>query len=171
MPYYVARELIDLANHPKKPWVSTTDEGTGNILGVPESYYYFAKLDSTPICPSQHYKEQHQHVLGHTSHLPLTPGYTTSDDFGCDGDDTPHKPNPNNIIPNVIVANRTFNDPEPSIVDLVFFDYIEKYILEGLRLLGHKYRHEDVKQYMPGRDPTLTELIQEWASREWKGDC
>ena len=179
VPYSVAKKLIYLANNPRKPWVSSDP-----TIGVLESHYYFAKLDSTAFCAPQNYKGQHQYVLGqslypakftkHESHLhlaPLTPGYSTSDDFGCDGDDTPHKPISEYNIPNVIVANRTFSDTEPDIVDLVFFDFIQMYILDGLRLLGLKYRRQDVKHYMQGGDPAMTELIQEWVDREWKGDC
>lgn len=112
-------------------------------------------------------------ILDYEPHLqqaPLTPGYCTSDDFGCDGDDTPHKPTSKNIIPNVIVANRSFSGPEPDVVDVVFFDFIEKKVLEGLKLLGRKYRPQDVKHYMQG-EPTMTELIQEWVGGEWKGGC
>ena len=149
--------------------------------GVPESDYYFAKLDSTT---PQNYKGQPQQVLGqplyaakspdyeqpHPHPTPLTPGYYTCDDFGHDGDDTLHIPIITNVIPNAIAANRSFSNPEPDVVDVVFFDFFMKKILEKLKLLGHKCRPEDIKQYVQG-DPAMTELIQEWVRREWKGGC
>lgn len=51
-----------------------------------------------------------------------TPGYTTTDDFGTDGDDTPHSPIPYYSQPNVFQANASFpaDGSKPATIDLVF---------------------------------------------------
>jgi len=40
----------------------------------------------------------------------VTPGYVTSDDFGTDGDDTPHSSIPFFEVPNYVGGNASFPD-------------------------------------------------------------
>lgn len=55
----------------------------------------------------------------------LTPGYVTTDDFGTDGDDTPHSEIPNYDLPVYVWTNASFPATgKPSSVDLVFLDYV-----------------------------------------------
>ncbi|KAK7211356.1 hypothetical protein V2G26_018534 [Clonostachys chloroleuca] len=63
----------------------------------------------------------------------ITPGYATKDDWGTDGDDTEHTGIPNYTIPSYWESRAGFptgSDPEK--VDLIFFDFIEKYVLQDL---------------------------------------
>lgn len=69
----------------------------------------------------------------------LTKGYVTYDDFGHDGDDTPHKPVVNFPVPNVVEAVQVAHQEEDS-VDVVFYDFISPNILWALNEL--KYEEE-----------------------------
>ncbi|KAF1931806.1 uncharacterized protein M421DRAFT_417555 [Didymella exigua CBS 183.55] len=64
----------------------------------------------------------------------LTPGYTTVDDFGADGDDTPHTAIPAYTQPNDLQANASFpaDGSAPATVDLVFLDFIASYVVNAL---------------------------------------
>ena len=82
----------------------------------------------------------------------VTPGYTTHDDFGDDGDDTIHAPVEYFDVPNCVQAvfpkqgsnisledegvNETGQDDE--VIDLVFNQFLTPYVLRILNLLGDK---------------------------------
>lgn len=105
----------------------------------------------------------------------LTPGYTTSDAAGDDGDDTIHEPIRFYKVPNVIESRIGFPSLEstaaedPEKVDVVYIDFIERYVLLALRFLGTGYAVGDTETYMEGRE--MTGLISKWVERNWKGDC
>ncbi|KAI9739361.1 MAG: hypothetical protein M1834_007574 [Cirrosporium novae-zelandiae] len=93
--------------------------------------------------------------------VPLTPGYITHDDGGSDGDDTVHAPMSFYRVPNCIQAEIGFSsNNEPETVDLVFMDFIQPWVLLGLKFVGLEYELEDVEVYMNGT--TFTDLLGEW---------
>jgi hypothetical protein len=57
--------------------------------------------------------------------VPPTPGYTTKDDFGTDGDDTLHSAIPFFRIPDYFAGSAGFSQQPPATVDVVFVDFIE----------------------------------------------
>ncbi|KAL8867739.1 MAG: hypothetical protein Q9174_005466, partial [Haloplaca sp. 1 TL-2023] len=90
----------------------------------------------------------------------LTPGYTTHDDAGTDGDDTIHSPITLYDIPNIFETRLNFptsfssssssSSPssssssskqieEPATVDIIYIDFIEWYMLLALKFLGTDY--------------------------------
>jgi hypothetical protein len=86
------------------------------------------------------------------------PGYTTTDDFGTDGNDTPHSSIPQYKLPNYVQANASFptDGSDTKTVDFVFVDFIEeKYVIPALSTAkgssgtGMSYSIGDVKLYMP----------------------
>ncbi len=98
----------------------------------------------------------------------LTPGYTTHDDAGNDGDDTLHSPINFYKVPNCIESRVGFpSSPadDPDIVDLIYVDFIEKYILLALKFLGTDYEQEDTEIYMQGK--TLTAVVGDWVAEHW----
>ncbi|CAN6605938.1 hypothetical protein TRVA0_003S00782 [Trichomonascus vanleenenianus] len=99
------------------------------------------ELDAVPI-------DQNRLVL---NELPReeTPGYRTIDDFGSDGDDTPHIPWKTFPIPNVIVGRSAISD-ETRTVDLVFNDYLRSFIVETFMLIGYE---DEIHEY-GGLSPT-----------------
>ena len=81
----------------------------------------------------------------------LTPGYTTTDDFGSDGDDTPHSSIPYYNQPNDLQANASFptDGSDPSVVDLIFLDFIASDVLGALSQVGANFTMADVSYYLP----------------------
>ncbi|KAL1981250.1 hypothetical protein VTN96DRAFT_2849 [Rasamsonia emersonii] len=112
--------------------------------------------------------------------LKLTPGYTTVDQGGKDGDDTIHSPIPFYRVPNCIqtliqpetspdevLPGRTTTDPDT--VDLVYVDFIEPYVALAAKFSGLDVDFEsDSDTYMKGT--TLTSLILNWVKEHWKCD-
>lgn len=102
----------------------------------------------------------------------LLPGYTTKDDAGSDGDDTIHAPIQFYDVPNCLESRIDFpptskgRDDDPESVDLVYVDFIERYILLALTFLGTDFTSADTDVYMKGQ--TLTSVIGEWAQKNWK---
>lgn len=114
----------------------------------------------------------------------LAPGYTTVDDAGSDGDDTLHSPIRFYNVPNCIESRIRFpttdsgddtltDDPQgsknPETVDLVYIDFLHRYILSALRFLGSEYQEKDTDIYMKGMD--MTTLISDWIGKNWDGTC
>ncbi|MCJ1277727.1 hypothetical protein MMC21_005541 [Puttea exsequens] len=97
----------------------------------------------------------------------LTPGYTTSDDAGSDGDDTIHSPIKFYRVPNCLESHIAFppTQSDPASVDLVYVDFIESYILLALKFLGSDYAEGDTDVYMEGQ--TMTHVISEWVKGHW----
>jgi len=86
----------------------------------------------------------------------VTPGYLTTDDFGSDGDDTPHSTIPYYSVPNYVAGNASFpattlGDDDP--VDIVFLDYFASTVVSVLNGLGANNTIADVAYYM---DPSFT---------------
>lgn len=101
----------------------------------------------------------------------LTPGYTTKDDAGNDGDDTLHSAITFYDVPNCIQAlvKPSAMKDDPEVVDLVFIDFIQPWMLLALKFTGLEYDVEDVADYMEGQN--LTTLLARWVSHHWKKNC
>ncbi len=101
----------------------------------------------------------------------LTPGYTTKDDAGSDGDDTVHAPISFYRVPNVIQSRidppSQLGDPET--VDVVYIEFIEPWVLLAFKFLDLDYSIKDTAIYM--EDENLTTLLAKWVTANWQGDC
>lgn len=95
----------------------------------------------------------------------LVPGYTTTDDAGSDGDDTVHAPISFYDVPNCVQANVHFAGSQPETVELVYNEFIEKWVLLALRFLGVTYTVEDTTSTFDGK--TFTEVISDWVHENW----
>jgi hypothetical protein len=82
-----------------------------------------------------------------------TPGYTTTDAFGTDGDDTIHSKIPYYSYPDFFQANGSLPSngklADTDTVDLVFLDYVAASVVTVLDSLGGNYSSEDVSYYLP----------------------
>jgi hypothetical protein len=97
----------------------------------------------------------------------LTPGYVTSDDFGTDGDDTPHSTIPDYDVPVYVQTNASFPATgEPTTVDLVFLDFIKSDVLSVLSSLGMNYTKSQVVPYLP-KNFTTTSYLPLYAKQFW----
>lgn len=92
------------------------------------------------------------------------------DDFGTDGDDTPHSKIPNFPQPNDVQANASFpmDGSDPETVDLIFLDFIaKKYVIPALQSLGGKYTEADIEEYLP-TNFTTNSYLPEFAKLAWQ---
>ncbi|KAF1964100.1 hypothetical protein BU23DRAFT_562208 [Bimuria novae-zelandiae CBS 107.79] len=100
-----------------------------------------------------------------------SPGYTTTDDFGTDGDDTIHKAIPRYPQPNDLQANGSFptNGSLPDTVDLVFLDFIAPNIIDALNGpdVGGGYTEDDVSYYLP-KEFTTNSYLPTYAKIAWQ---
>jgi hypothetical protein len=106
-----------------------------------------------------------------------SPGYTTVDDFGADGDDTVHAPIPLYEQPNDLQANASFpaDGSMPATVDLVFLDFIAGTIVKALNGpdVGGNFSLAQVEYYID-RQFTTNSYLPAYAKIAWKGsaeDC
>ncbi|KAK3940521.1 Metallo-dependent phosphatase-like protein [Diplogelasinospora grovesii] len=93
------------------------------------------------------------------------PGYTTVDDFGSDGDDTPHSSIPYYPIPDFFAG--VANYPEagsPQVVDVVFVDFIES---DVLAILGSGYSKANVTPYVSSNFTSQDYLIP-YVQAKWQ---
>ena len=110
---------------------------------------------------------------------PLTPGYTTSDDAGNDGDDTLHSKIKFYRVPNCIESRINFPESshsldsdkvdDPDMVDLLYGTFIEDFILLALKFLGTDYSIDDTEAYADGQD--FTDILKNWVQEKWAGEC
>lgn len=71
--------------------------------------------------------------------LRLSKGYMTHDDFGTDGDDTPHRPVINFPVTNVVQsAQLNYTTDGDATVDLVFYKFITPNILWALKEIAYE---------------------------------
>lgn len=98
----------------------------------------------------------------------ITPGHTTHDDYGQDGDDTMHSKVPFYPITNCIQALGSFPESsDPVLVDVVFADFVAGHVIDVLSLLGASYTLSDVEPYL-GSDDTLSSVMRNYTSKHWK---
>ena len=99
----------------------------------------------------------------------LSPGYTTSDDFGTNGDDTPHSriPDYSSQLPTYFQANASITaGSPPSTVDLVFIDYITADVLDALKGFNVTRTESDSKFYVTPQF-TTQDYLPIYAANYW----
>ena len=105
----------------------------------------------------------------------LTPGYTTKDDAGEDGDDTIHSKISSYKVPNCFEARvnttSTVDGKEEPVetVDMVYLEFIEPWMILALKFLGGAYDLNSTLPYAGGKD--FTTMIAEWVKDNWNGEC
>ncbi|QKX63708.1 uncharacterized protein TRUGW13939_10879 [Talaromyces rugulosus] len=98
----------------------------------------------------------------------LTPGYTTSDDFGTDGDDTQHSTIPHYEPPAYVQGNVTILSGAgqvPEHYDVVYIKHMEPKVLAALKCLD-KTQEYKVDDYTDATINTNT-LLQLYAQKYW----
>ncbi|KAJ4374926.1 hypothetical protein N0V83_002004 [Neocucurbitaria cava] len=173
VPYEQASKVLGILNagafQKKRRDLSTADFGFSNIL---------ADRDTCIDPPLTHdyagvTRRSHQagRLIRRQSTSATTPGYTTTDDFGTDGDDTIHSKIPNYNQPNDLQANASFpvDGSDPTTVDLVFLDFIASYIVNALNTpdVGGSYALSDVSYYMD-KSFTTNSYLPAYAKIAWQ---
>ncbi|EXJ90588.1 hypothetical protein A1O1_03691 [Capronia coronata CBS 617.96] len=171
VPYNQAKKLLPLLNSGGEifetfdPSLAVWKMSPPDQLGIPEDIVVLEER------MSEHLFNHEQTPISESTDRPLIPGYTTVDDTGDDGDDTVHSPISFYRVPNCIqsVINPGNVDLEDEVVDVVFNEFIQPWVLLGLKFLGLDYSDEDVDKYMP--DDTMTTIIAKWVSMNWADNC
>ncbi|KAF1974890.1 hypothetical protein BU23DRAFT_553127 [Bimuria novae-zelandiae CBS 107.79] len=169
VPYRAASQLLKLLNN-EGPIVSAMREGN-DYLQPPEHVVaqyrpeiYAASQAHTvhDFAPAAH----HQNPIQGSDKDDLFPGYTTHDDAGDDGDDTLHSVIPFYWVPNCVQASIGFSDNEdPEVVDVMYNEFIQKWVLLGLEYLGQGYTEGDTHEYAGGK--SFTDILTDWVKEHW----
>ena len=162
VPYSQASQVLDILNngpHQKRAVdVDMYARSTGDVCVDPPY---------TTIMEKREFLEARSITR---RHVELNPGYVTIDDFGEDGDDTPHLSTPYHPQPNDFQARAAFPEDgsDPETVDMVFLDFIgEDYVLPALNEVGGNYTVDDIENYLP-EEFTSNKYIQEYAKIAWQ---
>jgi hypothetical protein len=167
VPYKAAKTVLKLLNN------------EGPILQA-------MKEQNAYLQPPEHVAAQFRTKMYTTSHRPFTrdlnaqvplttgdkdsliPGYTTRDDAGTDGDDTLHSVIQFYKVPNCIQATIGFSaeeDEPPEVVDVMYNEFVQKWILMALDYLGESYTEEDTESYSDGK--SFTDIMTDWVKEHW----
>jgi 2',3'-cyclic-nucleotide 2'-phosphodiesterase (5'-nucleotidase family) len=186
VPVVTARRIVEVMN--KQPQIlagSSSNSYSSLSLAPPEQMGRSLDIVSDSDLGPHHEPRvmQNQIFLSGEDgpNLKLTPGYTTVDQVGRDGDDTIHSPVSFYRVPNCIQAlihgvesspsGDLFyqNTTDPDTVDLVYVDFIEPYVALAAKFSGLDVDFEkDIDVYMKGT--SLTNLILDWVKEHWKCD-
>lgn len=183
VPYEVASKVIDLLNNAGRIMeeASAMEEHApmdARFMGIPEQFAITEDIihEKKPMSSftGENIVEGQKPLSGDgASKEPvLIEGYTTRDDIGDDGDDAVHSAINFYVVPNCIQAEVGFSpkkeDEKPEKADLVFFDFIQPWVMVALKISGGDYTDDDVKSYVDG---TFTELMAGWIKENWPADC
>lgn len=175
VPYAAAKRVLQLLNN-EGPILDAMSE-RGVYLQPPEhvAAQYRPELYTYPPPPPPSSSSSSYHEPNRLSQSPLKaqtkplpPGYTTWDDAGEDGDDTLHSPIQFYEVPNCVQATIGFNpeeDEEPQAVDVMYNEFIEKWVLLALEYLGESYSEEDTEYYAHGK--SFTDIMTDWVKEHW----
>ncbi|KAL5120992.1 hypothetical protein ACEQ8H_001180 [Pleosporales sp. CAS-2024a] len=178
VPYEQASKVLDILNagpYQKKKKKKKRDLSTADFPFSP----LLADRDTCIDPPLTHQydgltrrSKQGGRLIRRQSTSP-TPGYTTSDDFGTDGDDTIHSEIPDYDQPNDVQAKASFpmDGSMPKTVDVVFLDFIASYIVNALNTagVGPRYSLSQVAQYLP-KNFTTNSYLPAYAKIAWQAN-
>ncbi|KAL5385064.1 hypothetical protein DPSP01_004877 [Paraphaeosphaeria sporulosa] len=174
VPYTQASKVLGILNagpYQKKRDLSTSDFNFGPVLADRDIC-----VDPPLTQASGMAKRSTARVIRRQAAEP-SPGYTTTDDFGSDGDDTVHARIPHYAQPNDLQANASFptDGSLPEKVDLVFLDFIASNIVDALNEpdVGGTYSVADVSYYMD-KSFTTNSYLPAYAKVAWQAnvpDC
>lgn len=138
LPKRVAIQIAPLLN--RKSYILSA-ENDQDYLRPPHQRYVKENMDNDALDLSgqnvMRYPGFINSMADADSHK-LSKGYVTVDDFGSDGDDTPHKAVVNYPIPNVVQSQELKSSGKNSPVDVVFYSFIESNIKSAVEELGHE---------------------------------
>ena len=168
VPYKAANQVLKLLNNEGPIIVDMMNNNA--FLQPPE---VFAARYRPGILSSQDHvfskAKEHAQAPMTTDEDPRPfPGYTTKDDAGEDGDDTVHERINFYNVPNCIQSTVGFkqtDDHEPDTVDLMYNEFIEKWILLALEYVGQKYTSDDTEVFADGK--RFTDIMTDWVEKHW----
>ncbi|MCJ1281384.1 hypothetical protein MMC26_000703 [Xylographa opegraphella] len=167
VPFKLADQLLTVLNNEGEILKQAAPHLEARMLTSPEQAARQANIIAPEI--GDIYKSKQQPLVSYKQRL--TPGYTTKDDAGEDGDDTVHSPISFYNVPNCIEARIRIATDDHAIetVDVVYLEFIQPWVLLALKFLGGEYETADTKGYLEGVD--FTTMIAQWVKENWDGDC
>ncbi|KAL4862657.1 hypothetical protein BDV12DRAFT_39655 [Aspergillus spectabilis] len=131
-----------------------------------------SRLDLRSIIDDRTYYHEDTFPARNGQQRQYSPGYTTHDALGSDGDDTIHSPiNETERYMKLFWGNGSFPNPShyPASFDVVFTNYLAKKILDALNKIGAPYTDKDVVGYLP-RTYTSRDVLVDYTARHWGKD-
>ncbi|KAK1995253.1 calcineurin-like phosphoesterase [Colletotrichum falcatum] len=164
VPWSLARQVtqgLESGNFPSKKRRSLT-AGSLGLFGQANPALSAADSCVDPHVTNDHFAKRSYAGGRVLRRQAASPGYTTSDDFGTDGDDTAHSEIPRYDLPDFFQANASFPDDgslsDETRVDLIFLDYVAKSVVTVLNSLGGNYTSDDASYYLPSTFTTNSYL-------------
>ena len=169
VPFSISKRLLPILNQ-EVPQLVQFQDMLGSKAPVPSTELGDEDVQSQGIESTFGSVAQQAVLADHSSpDTELSPGYTTFDDAGDDGDDTLHSKIKFYKVPNCIESHIDFKEEDhgadPETVDLIYNDFIQSYVLLALKFLGTDYGEGDTDVYMKGWD--MTRVISTWISKAW----
>ncbi len=167
IPYEKARQILPLLNNDGP----VSHQLPSSEMGPPRSRRMSEIVDDVPNTDEDSWSQSQQVLSPEDRQKPeLTPGYTTDDDLGDDGDDTLHSSLSFYRVPNVIESRLSFpKGRDPPVVDLVFLEFMEPWIILALKFLGDDLDTREIDDYATGR--SFTSMIATWVQEHWDKVC
>lgn len=169
VPYKAASQVIKLLNNEGPIMLEMMQENA--FLQPPEvlATRFRPHILNSPV--GEFAGQHHEQAVINANELDTFPGYTTHDDAGDDGDDTIHSAIKFYNVPNCIQSAVGFNptdDHEPDTVDLMYNEFIQKWVLLALQYTGQKYTSNDTQSYNEGK--SFTDIMTDWVEAHWASD-
>lgn len=169
VPYAIAKNVLNSLNG-----AALQDKRDNHFVSmqVPESDGCLDPTISLISDPSHsHDQDLKPRGIVRRQTVTTTPGYTTTDDFGTDGDDTVHSKIPYYAQPNYVQGNASFptDGTTPASVDVVFLDYFASTVVSILNKLGGKYTVGDVAYYVD-KSFTTQDYLPAYAKSHWQAN-
>ncbi|MCJ1316917.1 hypothetical protein MMC15_002238 [Xylographa vitiligo] len=167
VPFKMADQLLTVLNNEGEILKQAVPDLNVWMLAPPEQAAGPANMIASDT--QKNYQSNQQPLVEYKQKL--TPGYTTKDDAGEDGDDTVHSPISFYNVPNCIEARIGIvtDDKAVETVDVVYLEFIQPWVLLALKFLGGEYESVDTEDYLEGVD--FTTMIAQWVKENWVGDC
>jgi hypothetical protein len=160
VPYKAASQIIKLLNN-EGPIVLEM-MGQNAFLQPPEVLATRFRPNILTSQKDEFASPGHKQAVLKGENPELIPGYTTKDDAGSDGDDTVHSKIEFYSVPNCIQSTIGFegnDDQLPDTVDLMYNEFVQKWILLALEYTGQKYTMDDTKSF--------TDIMTDWVEEHW----
>lgn len=170
VPYKAASQVIKLLNNGGPILLEMIEANA--FLQPPEvtAARFRPALLSSPHIFDGWYRTDQSPMIGEGRDL--IPGYTTHDDAGTDGDDTIHSKVAFYNVPNCIQSTVGFKadnlGEEPQKVDLMYNEFIQKWVLMALQYIGQAYTSDDTQVYAQGK--SFTDIMTEWVEENWASE-
>ncbi|CAI6341025.1 unnamed protein product [Periconia digitata] len=171
VPYEQASKVSEILN--AGPFLKKRDLATSDFNFSPMLADRDTCIDP-PVLHSfegMHKRSQPKGRIIRRQSLETSPGYTTVDDFGDDGDDTVHTKIPNYHQPNTLQANASLpaDGSLPQTVDLIFLDFIASDVVDALNQpdVGGNFSLDQVSYYVD-KSFTTNSYLPAYAKIAWQ---